>query len=229
MANRFFPNYKNYRITSPFGKRSLFGITRTHNGIDLVAKADDGSSRVDYVTAHSSGTVVRTGYEPDGAGNYVYIEIAKNVQMAYFHFANNSIKVKRGDKVKAGDIIAYMGSTGQSTGAHLHWGIKVNGAWIDPTPYLDCDYGVSENVNGSVTNGGNTVNIELNILRKGDKGAQVKTLQTLLKAKGYNIGKSGIDGDFGNDTFNGVKKFQQDKRLVVDGIVGKDTWNKLLK
>lgn len=73
------------------------------------------------------------------------------------------------------------------------------------------------------------VKVELTQLSKGNKGTEVKTVQTLLKAKGYDLGKYGVDGDFGNATLAAVKKFQTDKNLTVDGIVGKDTWTALLK
>ena len=223
--SRFFSNYKENKITSPYGMRTINGVTSMHNGIDLVAKSTNGASCVDYITAHTSGTVSSVGYEPDGAGNYVYIEIASNVFMAYFHLANNTIRVKKGDKVNKGQIIGYMGNTGRSTGSHLHFGIKEKGKWIDPTPYLDSDYVTVTPTPSTV----NTVNVELMMLTKGSKGNQVKTLQRLLNSLGFNVGTAGIDGDFGNATFNAVKKFQQYNGIGVDGIVGKDTWNKLLK
>lgn len=139
MGNRFFPNYDEYKITSKYGMRTLNGVKKMHNGIDLVAKHKDGYGAIDYITAHSSGVVHSTGFD-SSAGNYVYIEIAPNVRMAYFHLKENTIKVKKGDQVAKGDIIGFMGSTGNSTGAHLHFGIKDNGKWVDPTPYLDKDY-----------------------------------------------------------------------------------------
>ena len=77
-----------------------------------------------------------------------------------------------------------------------------------------------------------TVNIELTVLRKGSEGEEVKTLQTLLNAKGYK-GKDGkvlsVDGDFGSNTDYAVRAFQKAKGLSVDGICGANTWNKLLK
>ena len=225
--NRFFPNYEDYKITSPYGKRILLGVTRMHNGIDLVARATNGASCVDHITAHTGGIVSAVGYQPDGAGYYIYIQVSADVEMAYFHLRAGSIKVKKGEKVAKGQAIAYMGSTGRSTGAHLHWGIKVKGVWIDPTPYLDSDYPTST-INPTVKESG-TVNITMNVLQKGSKGSQVKTLQRLLVALGYNVGAAGIDGDFGNDTESATKKFQKDKVLIVDGIVGANTWNKLLK
>lgn len=80
-----------------------------------------------------------------------------------------------------------------------------------------------------VAKGVKTVNIELNVLRNGSEGEQVVTLQTLLKTKGYDIGRYGIDGDFGNDTEEAVEKYQDDHGLEVDGVVGFNTWTSLLK
>lgn len=72
-----------------------------------------------------------------------------------------------------------------------------------------------------------TVSIELKVLEKGSKGEQVKTLQRLLSAMKYNCGSA--DGVFGSGTDTAVRKYQKDKGLTVDGIVGKKTWESLLK
>ena len=65
-------------------------------------------------------------------------------------------------------------------------------------------------------------------VRKGDKGEKVRELQTLLAAKGYNLGKYGIDGDFGSATLSAVKAFQADHGLTADGIAGPLTWAALI-
>ena len=75
-----------------------------------------------------------------------------------------------------------------------------------------------------------TVNIELNVLRKGSEGEQVEALQRLLSTHGYNLGsKNPFDGDFGSKTDAAVKAYQKAKGLTVDGIVGAETWGSLLK
>lgn len=74
-----------------------------------------------------------------------------------------------------------------------------------------------------------TVKIELAQLQDGAKGEQVKTVQRILIALGYDLGKYGADGDFGNATEKAVKAFQTAKKIGNDGIVGENTWNKLLK
>lgn len=72
-----------------------------------------------------------------------------------------------------------------------------------------------------------TVTIEMKVLKKGNKNAQVKTLQRLLEALGYELGS--IDGDFGKNTDAAVRKFQKANKLEDDGVVGEKTWAKLLK
>lgn len=139
MANRFFPNYETYKITSPYGMRTLNGVTAMHNGIDLVAKATNGGSRTDYITSHGNGKVISCGFDKS-AGYFANIGIDENNYKCYYHMKAGTVKVKKGDIVKDGQIIGFMGSTGNSTGAHLHFGIKVNGKWINPAPYLDKDY-----------------------------------------------------------------------------------------
>lgn len=220
MANRFFPNYPGYKITSRFGMRThpVTGKPSTmHNGIDLVAKTDKGGSATDYITAHTGGKVSAVGYN-SSAGYYVQIQVCESSIMVYYHLKAQS-PLKKGATVKKGDVVGVMGSTGNSTGAHLHWGIKKDGKWIDPEPFLDKDYSEGEK----------TVNIEMTVLKKGAKGEQVKTLQRLLLALGYDLGGYGADGSFGGATDKAVRAFQKDKGLTVDGSVGKATWDKLLK
>lgn len=74
---------------------------------------------------------------------------------------------------------------------------------------------------------GKTVMVELRQIKKGSECAEVKTVQRLLNAMGYDCGT--VDGIFGSKTLAAVKAFQQVKGLDVDGIVGKDTWSALLK
>lgn len=219
---RFFPNYDANKITSRFGMRTLNGTTRQHNGIDLVAKTPSGASATDYITAHTGGTVQAVGYD-DGAGYYVNIQVDPSTIMVYYHLKTKS-GLKKGSVVKKGQTIGYMGSTGNSTGAHLHWGIKKNGKWIDPEPYLDKDYPVEEAKAAQTY-----CTVKLPILKKGAKGEQVKSLQALLIGYGYNCGPEGVDGSFGSSTDKAVRQYQKDRGLEVDGSVGPATWASLLR
>ena len=72
-----------------------------------------------------------------------------------------------------------------------------------------------------------TNNNNLPTLRKGSKGEYVTLLQTKLANLGYNLGKSGVDGDFGSATLAAVKQFQKDRGLKADGVVGEKTWQAL--
>ena len=84
-------------------------------------------------------------------------------------------------------------------------------------------------VTNTTTKETSTVNIELKVLKKGAKNNQVKTLQRVLYAMGYDLGEKPIDGSFGPKTDAAVRKFQKDNKLEADGSVGAKTWAKLLK
>lgn len=73
-----------------------------------------------------------------------------------------------------------------------------------------------------------TANVALKVLKKGSEGEQVKALQRMLYAMGYNIGSNPIDGDFGSKTDAAVRAYQKKYGLAVDGIVGVKTWRKIL-
>lgn len=88
---------------------------------------------------------------------------------------------------------------------------------------------VEKPVTSTQTNEKDVVDVKLNTLRQGDKGAQVKAMQMLLIGSGYTCGAAGADGDFGSGTLYGLKLYQKAKRLTVDGICGVNTWTKLLK
>lgn len=88
-------------------------------------------------------------------------------------------------------------------------------------PYVD--YGAKPK-----TEGVNTVSIDLPILANGSEGNAVKALQRLLLSQGYDLGKYGADGDFGSKTSSAVKAYQKKNGLTADGVVGKNTWSKLL-
>ena len=119
-----------------------------------------------------------------------------------------------------------------SSRSWTHWGALpdvLGGSETPVDPPVEKDEQEPAPESGEATegqNGGNTVMVELNVLRKGSKGEQVKTLQRLLNAMGYSCGS--VDGAFGVKTLGAVEKFQRAKGLTVDGIVGKDTWNALL-
>lgn len=81
---------------------------------------------------------------------------------------------------------------------------------------------------GEIETGGNTCMVTAKVLKKGSTGSAVKKLQILLVGLGYDVGKYGIDGDFGASTLAAVKKFQTANGLTADGVVGSATWGKLI-
>ena len=118
-----------YYITSTFGPR--WGTI--HRGLDI------GAPTGTQIVAGADGTVVAAQFN-DSMGYYVLIDHGEGVQTYYMH--NSVLVAKTGDTVKAGQLIAYSGSTGDSTGPHCHFGVKINGTFVNPAPYL----GLPENV-----------------------------------------------------------------------------------
>ncbi|MBE5938245.1 MAG: peptidase M23 [Lachnospiraceae bacterium] len=116
-------------ITSYFGKRTspTAGASSYHQGIDV------GIAAGTPILAAKSGTVVTAAYST-GAGNYVMINHGDGVFTVYMHAS--SLNAKVGQNVSAGDVIAYVGSTGVSTGNHLHFGVSVNGVYVNPLDYV---------------------------------------------------------------------------------------------
>lgn len=112
-----------------------------HNGIDLVG----AGYTLAWEVAHSDGVVVATrndcnSFEDGSYGNYVKIKHDDGYYTLYAHGAYNTVQVNAGDKVVRGERIMYMGNTGMSYGAHLHFEVRnPNDVRIDPTPYLDKD------------------------------------------------------------------------------------------
>ena len=121
------PGYS--RVSSPFGYRihPVLGIKKLHTGIDIPAPT--GTPTV----AVSSGTVIYSGVQ-GSYGNTVMIQHDNGLVSLYAH--NSSLVVKVGDKVKKGQVVAKIGSTGRSTGPHLHFEIRVNGTAQNPLNYL---------------------------------------------------------------------------------------------
>ena len=113
----------NAPITSPFGWR--WG--RMHEGIDL------GAAYGSPIAAAAAGVVIYAGWE-SGYGNLVVIDHGGGLATAYGH--QSRIAVSVGQSVSQGETIGYVGSTGHSTGPHLHFEVRVNGQAVDPLGYL---------------------------------------------------------------------------------------------
>ena len=123
------PSTNSYTITSPFSMRvhPVLGVYKQHTGIDI------GASYGTDVLAAADGTVIIAGWN-NAYGNYVVINHGGGVTTLYGH--NSSLNVSKGQKVSQGQVIAKVGSTGYSTGPHIHFEVQVNGSPVNPMSYL---------------------------------------------------------------------------------------------
>lgn len=139
-------------VTSLFGHRSAptAGASTEHKGLDIAAKYED-------VYSMEKGTVVDVGSDQK-SGNYIKIKYeraeGKSYTVSFCHLDDNSIKVRKGDSVEAGDVIARSGATGVGTGPHLHLTVRKddgqgNNERIDPLDYL-AEITVRGNLTGKV-------------------------------------------------------------------------------
>ena len=119
-----------YTITSPFGMRThpILGTQRMHNGIDMAC--NQGTP----IYATRAGTVTVASYQAGGAGYYVSINHLDGFASIYMHMTN--YVVSAGQSVSQGQLIGYVGSTGLSTGPHLHFGISYAGTYVNPLAYI---------------------------------------------------------------------------------------------
>lgn len=119
-----------YTITSPFGMRMhpILGYARMHNGIDMACP--QGTP----IYATRAGTVTTASYQAGGAGYYVSINHGDGFASIYMHMTR--YVVSSGQSVSAGQLIGYVGSTGLSTGPHLHFGISYAGTYVNPLAYI---------------------------------------------------------------------------------------------
>jgi len=117
----------NGHITSRFGSRESIR-NHTHKGIDIAASYGTN------IKAVADGTIEYASYNSGGYGNLVIIDHGNGIKTYYGHCSKLCVSV--GQKVNAGDVIAKVGSTGNSTGNHCHFEIRVNGSQIDPQKYV---------------------------------------------------------------------------------------------
>lgn len=228
-----------HKVTSPFGMRTIFGKRSMHNGIDLVGEG----STLDYIIAFADG-IVKISKNSSSAGEYVELNHG-SCYTRYLHMKKGSRTVKVGQAVKKGQILGYMGATGNVTGAHLHFDIKVNNEFVDPAPYLKGEKEFNK--------------ADFNVVREwqvsaildgfefpkfgadGKWGAECEGVAKkavckkrisykypyLTKLVQKAIGVK-VDGKFGKDTKNAVTLFQKNNGLKQDGCVGVNTWKKIL-
>ncbi len=121
---------RNFNYTSGFGVRydPFNGGAAMHAGLDMAGAMGEP------IYAAASGTVVTAGHS-NGYGNLVELDHGRGLATRYGHLSK--ILVHNGEQVKQGEMIARMGSTGRSTGTHLHFEVRVDGRAVNPRPYLD--------------------------------------------------------------------------------------------
>ena len=124
-----YPITASWRLTSKFGSRidPISGVRKNHTGIDMACPTGTA------IKAAMTGTVAFTGYN-NTYGYYVIINHHDNYQTLYAHMSK--ILTKKGDRVSQGDKIGLVGSTGYSTGPHLHFTVYKNGNLVDPQTLL---------------------------------------------------------------------------------------------
>lgn len=121
------------RVTDKYG--TIRG-SRTHGGIDVGA-AVAGQQNKDEIVASDSGTVTFAGYNAGGYGYLVKIDHGNGYETRYAHMYKGSLTVKENDKVTKGQKVGMMGSTGRSSGSHLHFEIRKNGNTVDPLSLVE--------------------------------------------------------------------------------------------
>ena len=161
--------------------------------------------------------------------------VPKGGDLLFYDFDDNGAGDNTGGSDHIGIVEKVDGSTitvieGNYSNSVKRRSIKVNGRYIRGygVPKYDTEAVVDKPVEEKPATKTEVCTVEVNVLRKGAKGDNVKALQILLIGRGYSCGSYGADGDFGNATYNAVKAFQKAKGLSVDGVCGPKTWNKLL-
>lgn len=120
-------------VTSKYGNRTYTmngkQVSDFHSGIDLISS----KYGTDYIIAFADGVITYAGYN-GSYGNVVYINHGNGYQTRYAH--QKYLNVKVGQTVKKGDILGYMGTTGNSTGNHVHFEVRINGSTVNPYDYV---------------------------------------------------------------------------------------------
>jgi len=257
---------KQYKITSNFGWRThpIEKIKKHHNGVDLW-----GAAEPLYIESWYDGVVVAAGTSKQklasgavgGVGWYVDVRSKINGKFyvsRYAHMVPNSLKVKNGQKVEAGTILGKMGTSGASTGKHLHfeivegkvhrWDLKGKG-FVNPMAFVKSviqqekiiaegklatsdDAPVAEAPVSHEEAGAKLIEVEK------VAPAPTKVVPTFVNLKKGSKGKSvkviqgklklTADGIFGPITEGAVKKFQKNSKLAETGVVDVKTWELLV-
>ena len=128
-GSMLWPCPSSHKITSDYGPREspTAGASTNHKGIDI------GAAYGADIVAADSGVVIVSTYS-NSAGNYIVIDHGNGICTVYMHASSRLVSV--GNTVTRGQVIAKVGSTGYSTGNHLHFGVTVNGSYVNPWGYV---------------------------------------------------------------------------------------------
>lgn len=117
-----------FNVTATYGQKGPYW-KNGHQGVDITCNNKN-------IYATCDGTVRTVAYDPNGWGQYVSIGDAQGRRHVFCHLVKGSVKVKVGQKVNRSTVIGTMGTSGNSTGVHLHYQLQQGETVIDPTPYL---------------------------------------------------------------------------------------------
>lgn len=247
---------KAWKVTSPFGWRihPIEKYKKHHNGVDLW-----GANPKIYVEAFYDGLVIAAGTSKlknaDGSLGGVgwYVDIRSKINGTFYvhryaHMVENSLKVKKGQKVEAGTILGIMGNTGASAGRHLHFEINKGRVWrwtsdgsgfVNPLEFVKNTieaYKLQESIPEATPEDAPVAAAPIHETPKapippksafpgnleiGSRGKNVRDLQKKLKLK--------VDGEFGPLTEKAVKAFQKKSGIFETGVVDIKTWDLLAK
>ena len=221
-------------ITSKFtASRTIDGVTKAHNGVDI---GKDGACVTnDYVIiASRPGTVIATSDGcPDAAnnyankygcnsfGNYVKIDHGDGVITVYGHLRNGSVSVEEDQYVYQGQKLGVMGTSGSSTGCHLHFGIMLNGAYVDPLNYVSIDNPrPTGEIDWDVEHVGsnNKQTVCLNLKNSGFSNNAIAAIMTNIEAESsFN---PAVPGD--NGASYGLCQWHNERRYELENACGRD-------
>jgi hypothetical protein len=247
---------KAWKVTSPFGWRihPIEKYKKHHNGVDLW-----GANPKIYVEAFYDGLVIAAETSKlknaDGSLGGVgwYVDIRSKINGTFYvhryaHMVENSLKVKKGQKVEAGTILGIMGNTGASAGRHLHFEINKGRVWrwtsdgsgfVNPLEFVKNTieaYKLEESIPEATPEDAPVAAAPIHETPKapippksafpgnleiGSRGKNVRDLQKKLELK--------VDGEFGPLTEKAVKAFQKKSGIFETGVVDIKTWDLLAK
>ena len=211
--------------TNPFDMGSMekfrkFGPRwgRAHNGIDIKAV---------YVPAYAiaDGVVKVAKFKRGACGGTIVVQYDNGYRSSYCHMSE--MKVNKGQRVTQGQVVGITGGktgshgAGNSQGAHLHFGLKFKGRWVDPLKYLDTSNIVLDKSDEEITK-----TLPAGALTSGDGyvsrhsvSSTVEEMQSDLMRRNYVLPEFGVDGKFGPETLKAVNLFQKDHGFDVSAIV----------